>query len=152
MLLENENADVRIEQELATLPNQPNSLSLVMIVEKQLAEQASIYDESSETQIFRTLRYKPNQEADGPLIESDYHRIRVNKINHMQKPSLAIYIQNMTRIVKKLRLEGQIVKNKSAYLKSYTSTMSHEFETPLGTSIMFLEMLIRDEKLEPQVL
>ena len=30
--------------------------------------------------------------------------------------------------------------------------MSHEFETPLGTSIMFLEMLIRDEKLEPQVL
>ena len=51
-----------------------------------------------------------------------------------------------------MRLEGQIEKNKSEYLKSYTSTMSHEFRTPLGTSLMFLEDLMKDEELKPSVL
>ena len=58
----------------------------------------------------------------------------------------------MTQLVKKMRLEGQIEKNKSEYLKSYTSTMSHEFRTPLGTSLMFLEDLMKDEELKPSVL
>ena len=54
----------------------------------------------------------------------------------------------------KLRLEGKIAKekNKLKYLQSYTSTMSHEFRTPLGTSLMFIENLVKDEEFQPHVL
>ena len=33
-------------------------------------------------------------------------------------------------------------KNKSQSMESYTSTISHEFRTPLGTALMFLESLL----------
>ena len=52
----------------------------------------------------------------------------------------------------KLNQEKQIEKTKSDYLKSYTSTMSHEVRTPIGTSLMFLEELIQNEELKPSVL
>ena len=33
-------------------------------------------------------------------------------------------------------------------MQSYTSTISHEFRTPLGTSLMFLEQLLQGKKLD----
>ena len=44
-----------------------------------------------------------------------------------------------------MRLEAQILeeKNRNETLESYTSTISHEFRTPLSTSLMFLEQMIR---------
>ena len=43
-----------------------------------------------------------------------------------------------------MRLESQIQeeKNLNESLESYTSTISHEFRTPIGTSLMFLESLL----------
>ena len=43
-----------------------------------------------------------------------------------------------------MRLESQILeeKNLNESLESYTSTISHEFRTPIGTSLMFLESLL----------
>ena len=37
-------------------------------------------------------------------------------------------------------------------MKNYSSTISHEFRTPLGTSLMFLESLIDIEGLDPYIL
>jgi len=43
-----------------------------------------------------------------------------------------------------MRLEAQILeeKNRNETLESYTSTISHEFRTPLSTSLMFLEQIM----------
>ena len=50
-----------------------------------------------------------------------------------------------------MRLESKILhqKSKAQNLNSYASMMSHEFRTPLETSLMYLEMvleLITDDK------
>ena len=60
----------------------------------------------------------------------------------------------MTQLVKKLRLEAKILeeKNRADLLQNYTSTISHEFRTPLGTSLMFLESLVKTEGLPHSVL
>ena len=38
-------------------------------------------------------------------------------------------------------------KNKNESLESYTSTVSHEFRTPIGTSLMFLDKLQKSDDL-----
>ena len=52
----------------------------------------------------------------------------------------------------KLRLEGKIAKekNKLKYLQSYTSTMSHEFRTPLTVMLGMSEQLVKDETDDPK--
>jgi len=64
-LLEIDNPDSLAEQEPASLFDQPDSISLFTIVEKQVEQLASLSAECSETQIFRTWRHKKNQEAGG---------------------------------------------------------------------------------------
>lgn len=51
----------------------------------------------------------------------------------------------MTPHVKCLRLESKVLeeKNRSNSLESYTSMISHEFRTPLATSMMFLKNLLK---------
>lgn len=53
----------------------------------------------------------------------------------------------MTKHVEQLRLESQVLteKNRNESLESYTSTISHEFKTPLGITLMLLESLQRAE-------
>ena len=53
----------------------------------------------------------------------------------------------MTQHVKQLRLESQYLteQNRAESLESYTSTISHEFRTPLGTCLMFLEGLLKKD-------
>ena len=50
----------------------------------------------------------------------------------------------MTLHVKQLRLQSKLLaeQNRNESLESYTSTISHEFRTPLGTSLMFLDGLL----------
>ena len=70
--------------------------------------------------------------------------IRAKKIQYLEKPAIAIYFENMTQHVNELRLEAKILeeKNRNQSLESYTSTISHEFRTPLSTCLMFLENLL----------
>ena len=69
-----------------------------------------------------------------------FTRIHVKRISYLEKPSMAIHFQDMTQHVKQVRLESQILeeKNRNTSLQSYTSTMQHEFRTPLATALMFL--------------
>ena len=72
--------------------------------------------------------------------------IRAKKINYLGKSAIAIYFQNMTQHVNELRLEAKVLeaKNRNQSLESYTSTISHEFRTPLSTSLMFLESILNE--------
>ena len=78
--------------------------------------------------------------------------IRAKKIQYLEKPAIAIYFENMTQHVNELRLEAKILeeKNRNQSLESYTSTISHEFRTPLSSCLMFLETLIAIEGLNAQ--
>ena len=71
--------------------------------------------------------------------------IRTKIIDYLEKPAIAIYLENMTKHVAHLRLESQILeqKNITESMQSFTSTISHEFRTPLSTVLMFLETLLR---------
>ena len=40
-------------------------------------------------------------------------------------------------------------QNRIETLQSYTSTMSHEFRTPIGTCLMFLDGLMNAQNLTP---
>ena len=79
--------------------------------------------------------------------------IRVKKITYLGSPAFAIYFQNMTEHMNLIRLESEILeqKNKNESLESFTSTISHEFRTPLATTLMFIEQIMR-EKLAQSVL
>ena len=59
-------------------------------------------------------------------------------------PATAVYFEEVTKNVQMMRLESKVIqqRNIAQNLESYTSMMSHEFRTPLGTSIMFIEMIL----------
>ena len=58
----------------------------------------------------------------------------------------------MTQHANQLRLESQFLKekNRSNALETYTSTISHEFRTPLGTSLMLLEQILSNKSLKDE--
>ena len=80
----------------------------------------------------------PNEMVD------EYTMIRTKLIDYLERPAIAIYLENTTKHVNHLRLESQMLeqKNINESMQSYTSTISHEFRTPLGTVLMFLESLL----------
>ena len=55
-----------------------------------------------------------------------------------------MYFEEVTKNVQMMRLESKVIqqRNIAQNLESYTSMMSHEFRTPLATSIMFIEMIL----------
>ena len=73
---------------------------------------------------------------------------------YLGQAATAIYFQDVTQHVRSLKLESKVLteKNRNDSLESYTSTISHEFRTPLATSLMFLENLLNSYNLQPEVL
>ena len=53
----------------------------------------------------------------------------------------------MTQYIHQIRLESLILeeKNINHSLQTFTSTISHEFRTPLSTSLMLLEQLMQSD-------
>ena len=96
-----------------------------------------------------TIIYKSKQRVaeDIESYETQYTKVRVKKIDYLESPAIAIYFFNMTKEVAQLQLESKLMEqtNKNKSLQSYTSTISHEFRTPIGTSLMFLEQMCRTE-------
>lgn len=64
---------------------------------------------------------------------------------HEGEECKAIYFCCMTHHVDAMRLQSRVIeeKNRSETMQSSTSTVSHEFRTPLATSIMFLENILQ---------
>lgn len=77
----------------------------------------------------------------------------MKRIRYQQKPATAVYFQDMINHVKQMHLESKylVEQNRLENLQSYTSTISHEFRTPIGNCLMFLESLIA-RSLAPDVL
>ena len=92
---------------------------------------------------------KLTDKLNGPE-KNKFTQIRVKSIDFMDKSATALYFYDMTHHVDSLRLESQVLesKSKNAALVNNQMTISHEFRTPLSTSLMFLESLLV-EKLSP---
>ena len=56
----------------------------------------------------------------------------------------AVYFCCMTHHVDAMKFQSTIIeeRNRNETMESYTSTISHEFRTPLATSVMFLDQLL----------
>ena len=76
--------------------------------------------------------------------------VRVKKIDYLEIPAIAIYFYNMTQQVEQLRLESKLLEqtNRNESLQSYTSTISHEFRTPIGTALMLLEQMLQSNQID----
>lgn len=74
-----------------------------------------------------------------------FQQIRVKHIEYLEKKAIAVYFTNVSHHVKQLRLEKEVVteQNRVETLESYTSTISHEFRTPLATCLTFLDSLMQ---------
>ena len=83
-------------------------------------------------------------ENDASQFVTEFMMVRARAIEYLQEPAIAIYFQNMTQHINQLCLESEILdsKNRAAALESYTSTISHEFRTPLSTCLMFLDQML----------
>ena len=70
--------------------------------------------------------------------------VSAKKLDYLEEPAIGVYFVDMTQHVQQLRLESKLLEetNRNLSLESYTSTMSHEFRTPLSTSLMLIEQLI----------
>ena len=78
--------------------------------------------------------------------EKRYTTIYVESIEYQQQPATAIYFEEMTQYVNVLKMESRILeeKNKSQSLESYTSMISHEFRTPISTSMTMIEGILKN--------
>lgn len=65
-------------------------------------------------------------------------------IEYLEKKAIAVYFTDVSHHIKQLRLEKEMIteKNRLETLESYTSTISHEFRTPLSTCLQFLDTLM----------
>lgn len=52
--------------------------------------------------------------------------------------------------MEQFRLESQLLEqtNRNQSLQSYTSTISHEFRTPIGTALMLLEQMLQKNRFD----
>ena len=76
--------------------------------------------------------------------KNKFIQIRVKSIDFLETNATAIYLYDTTHEVESLKLESEVLESKSrhASLVNYQMTISHEFKTPLTTSLMFLESLL----------
>ena len=83
-------------------------------------------------------------QAKSSAANTRFSKIQLKKIKFLTKPAIAVFFNDVTHEINQRRLESQIVeqKNRNHELESYTSTISHEFRTPIATSLMFLETLV----------
>ena len=81
-----------------------------------------------------------------------YSSILVKPTTYLQRNCFAVSFLNMTKHVESLKLESQVLeeRNRTESLESFTSTISHEYRTPLGTSLMFLESVLESDSLSEE--
>ena len=77
-------------------------------------------------------------------IKNQFCSIHVKQVEYMGELCTAVYFCCMTHHVDAMRFQSSVIeeKNRSETMESYTATISHEFRTPVSTSVMFLETLL----------
>jgi len=76
-----------------------------------------------------------------------YTQIRVKSLEFMDSSAIAVYFYDMTHHVEQIRLESEIIERENRHLAllNFQMVTTLEFKTPLTTSLMFLESLLREE-------
>ncbi len=77
-------------------------------------------------------------------IKIKYYQIRVKSIEFLAEQATAIYFYDFTHHMQSVKLEGEIIEQKARNksLKESQVTVSHEFRTPLSSSLMLLENML----------
>ena len=77
-------------------------------------------------------------------IKIKYYQIRVKSIEFLSEQATAIYFYDFTHHMQSVKLEGEIIEQKARNksLKESQVTVSHEFRTPLSSSLMLLENML----------
>ena len=77
-------------------------------------------------------------------LKNQFCSIHVKQVSYQGEECTAVYFCCMTHHVDAMKFQSEIIeeRNRADTMESYTSTISHEFRTPLATSIMFLEQLL----------
>ena len=135
---------------------QPCSLKSIVTTQLQQLQSQNILSDNSPSPvtIYQTKNKAAKASGDSSQTtaeqESSYTMVRVKKIDYLEIPAIAIYFYNMTQQVQQLRLESKLLEqtNRNESLQSYTSTISHEFRTPIGTALMLLEQMLQSSQID----
>lgn len=78
-------------------------------------------------------------------------QIRVKSVQHADGKAIAVYFYDFTHHMKTISLEREVIeeKERNQNLRRSQVTVSHEFRTPLSSSLMLLESL-RDNNEVPE--
>jgi len=90
-------------------------------------------------------------------LEHHFLKIRVKPQSYLGKPAEAIFISDCTKKVRStiLQKQKQEQANIAQQTESFTSTVSHEMRTPLGSSVFFVKQIIAllsDLDVDPRVM
>ena len=138
---EEKKADVsNVEEVLRRTDSQ--HLSLLKVID---GLESDVFSQMAQP-IFK-IKTNQSQGKDTIEIENSWYAfiaIRSTAIEFQEQPATAIFLSNCTDHVKSMMLKLKIVEaqNLSENMESYTATVSHEFKTPLSTSLMFIENLL----------
>ena len=125
-------------------------MSLKEIIESNFTPSQSRQSEEANKNVFVSQLNLGDQHGDQGSLSGEqstvFTRIDVKPINYLTSNATAVYFEDMTQQVEQIRLESKILEeqNRRESMESYTSTISHEFRTPIATALMFLEMLMKD--------
>ena len=77
-------------------------------------------------------------------LKKQFCSIHVKQVMYEGEECTAVYFCCMTHHVDAMKFQSTIIeeRNRNETMESYTSTISHEFRTPLATSVMFLDQLL----------
>ena len=94
------------------------------------------------------FRKETNKDKNSVQINHKFYQfinIRVEAIEYQEQPATAIFLKNNTQSVKSMILQSSVAKtkNRNENLQSFTSTIGHEFRTPLSTCLMLLEHMLQ---------
>ena len=73
-------------------------------------------------------------------------RIRIKEATYEEQPVKFVYFEIVSPALRTMLLQETVAetRNRNESLQSYTSTISHEFRTPLSTALMFLELVVKE--------
>ena len=74
-------------------------------------------------------------------MKKHFYSIRVKKLKYMGEECTVLCFSDMTHYFEAMDLQSSMIEEKDRIL-NYVTTISHEFRTPVSTSLMFLETII----------
>ena len=90
------------------------------------------------------VKENSSHDTEGYEDNDSFFRISVNSIEYLGESSIALYIEDVTEHERNKILSNELLKQRSEQrnMENFTSTISHEFRTPLATALTFIVLLL----------